>query len=126
MGTQWMYIRDTITVDENFKKEILTEIDDKGLPPNSTLYFAARVFKHAPGYIFELQGQNVVIMAEEFDTNGGVINLSSPTGNPGTPGANGTKGIAGAGTNRPGGNGNPGGNGVNGTSGNSLMVYCKR
>jgi hypothetical protein len=122
----WTYIRDTITVNDAFAKEVGAEI--KNLPKNSTLFFAARQIKHAPGYTFALQGYHVVLLADEYDCGGfgAGLDLSGSAGKMGANGATGKAGYASASgtSDRPGGPGEPGGRGDNGVNGTNLFLYC--
>jgi hypothetical protein len=116
------YIRDQIVINDVLKARI-----DK-LPPGSTIRLVAQQIRHDPGYALLMPGYHMVIVAGEYDNNGGSINVSGGPGKqPGAPGDDGAPGIAnseGIG-NRPGGTGNPGGRGQGGTAATSVRITCE-
>jgi hypothetical protein len=117
------YIRDQIVINDDLK----ARIKKQKLPPGSTIRLVAQQIRHTPGFTLDMSGYNMVLVAGEYDNNGGSIDVSGAPGAAGTPGGDGANGVATSGgiDNQPGGTGSPGGSGQGGTGATSLRIICE-
>jgi hypothetical protein len=118
------HIRDLIQVNGKLK----ARIDAKNLNPGDTIRLVAQQIQHEANFDLNLFGFNVVIVAGEYDSNGGSINVSPPKPEKdGEPGRVGTEGKAGHGAldNRAGGDGTPGDRGLGGGAATSVRIICE-
>lgn len=118
------YIRDQIIINDVLK----AQIDAQKLPTGSTIRLVGQQIQHAPGFALLMPGYHMVIVAGEYDNNGGIIDVSSAS--PGTPGAPGRAGRPGrvAGNDIPptvGETGSQGGRGGQGANATSVRIICE-
>ena len=118
------YIRDQIIINDVLK----AQIDGQKLPLGSTIRLVGQQIRHDPGFALLMPGHHVVIVAGEYDNNGGIIDVSgAPSGTPGAPGGAGRPGQM-AGNDTPptvGETGSPGGRGGQGTDATSVRIICE-
>lgn len=127
MVISWIYFRDQIIVDENFKNEISAEINFRKLAPGSTLLIGARDIRHTSNYKLRLENYNIVLITDIYNAAGGSIDVSGLSGIDGQQGPEGELGKAGpAENNRPGGNGGNGTNGTPGTDGMNVTIFTRQ
>jgi hypothetical protein len=128
---RFVYVRDRIEVNQDFRKEVQDEIDhriaDGSLKVGTPLYFLAREIIHAPNFTFALHGFPLIFAADLYDGKGGGITTTGPNGDNGAKGDPGTPGKAewDATKSKPGGPGTDGGNGKNGTAANSITLLAQ-
>ncbi len=128
MAIDWTYFRDQIVINDDLNKEVLAEIAFRNLAPGSTLLLAARDLKHETNYRFRLEGYHIILLADQYDASGGVIDVSGHGGIDGNPGPKGIPGIATSSgfKNRPGGTGGNGTDGTSGTNGTNITLFCRQ
>ena len=90
MTIHWAMYRDTLVVDEALHQELLAEIEHHELATGTTMLLAARVVRHAKGYVLRLVGHPLVVVAERYDGNGGGIDTGGELGAAGAKGEPGT------------------------------------
>ncbi len=122
------FVRDRITVNNAFLNELNAQITDRNLPANALITIAAREILHDSNYNLQLPGYRLLIVADEYDGNGGSIDVSGANGGNGAKGSDGQKGYASAtpANCRDGKPGAPGGTGATGASATSLQLFCRR
>ena len=129
--SRFVYVRDRITVNQNFRDEMQEEIDhriaDGSLKVGTPLYFLAREIIHAPNFTFALHGFPLIFAADLYDGNGGGITTTGPNGDNGAKGDPGSQGKAewDATKSKPGGFGENGANGKNGTAANPITLLAQ-
>jgi hypothetical protein len=96
--------------------------------PGGVIHLIARQISHEQAVPLNAMGRDVVIVADEYDSRGGIIDARRPAGAPGDAGSKGQKGAADATTlgNRPGGVGGPGAVGHAGSAGGSVRLLCQQ
>ncbi|MEV5510233.1 tetratricopeptide repeat protein [Streptomyces orinoci] len=107
LPVQWLYIRDTIKVNDQLRQEIEAETAFHKLPPGAVLALVAREITHDQGYVLGVQDHPLLLVAETYSGNGGAIDTSGRPGPGGTTGTTGDRG----GHRIDGQNGGPGGPG---------------
>src|SRR6476660_8746826 len=120
------YIRDKIIIDPVLKARI-DGIGRQQFPVGSTIRLVAQQIQHAAGFTLEISGYHLIIVAGEYDNNGGRINVSGQGGGTGATGVRGAKGATATSTTggQPGGPGGAGGSGGAGTAGKSVRIICE-
>ncbi len=120
-------VRDQIVIGEALKKHI----EEKSLPDGGEIKLIARQIRHEPGFVLRLEQlllsrYQIVIIAHEYNSNGGAIDVSGVTGFAGAVGSTGSEGYASTtiGNNRSGGPGGSGGVGGRGTDANTVNIIC--
>lgn len=111
------YIRDHITVNQAFAARLAA----RSVGAGSRLVLAARSITHDAGYTLRLPGCAIVLLAQDYNANGGGIDVSGTNGSPGTAGAAGKDGALG----EDGANGAVGTSGKPGTTAGSIQVLCE-
>ena len=86
--TDFLYIRDQIVIND----VLMAHIASQHLPPGSTVRLVAQEVRNHPGFVWRMPGQHIVIVAGEYNNDGGAIDVSGPQG---AGGARGATGIAG-------------------------------
>lgn len=118
----WTSIRDEIVIDKALHDKIVATVK-KG----DTVGLIARSIVHAAKFVLALPGINLYLIAEEYDANGGSINLSDVTpGKAGSRGKEGARAPASKDGSKPGGIGAAGGIGGTGQAGSTLYLICER
>lgn len=119
----FLYIRDEIVINDALRARIATH----NLSVGSTIRLVAQHVTHEPGFVWHTPGFHVVIVAGEYDNNGGAIDVSAESGGAGAAGATGAPGRpGGTGSNStPGQPGGPGGPGQNGKAATSIRITCE-
>src|SRR5574342_2020 len=80
MAYSWTFYRDSLVLDQSFKVRVDKELQDNKVPTGTTLLLAARDFRIASGYTFELVGYHLTVLADRLDGAAGTIQV---TGLPG-------------------------------------------
>ncbi len=118
----WTSIRDEIIIDKALHDKLVATVK-KG----DTVGLIARSIVHAAKFVLELPGINLYLIAEEYDANGGSINLSEVTpGKPGSEGKEGAPAPASKTGDKPGGVGGTGNTGGTGQAGATLYLISER
>jgi hypothetical protein len=118
-----LYIRDEIVIDDGLRARIAAQ----HLPAGSTIRLVGQRVTHESGFVWQMPGFHVVIVAGEYDNNGGAIDVSGASGTGGAQGAKGARGRnGGTGTrSTPGQQGGPGSPGQTGTAATSIRITCE-
>ncbi|MFI1584250.1 tetratricopeptide repeat protein [Embleya sp. NPDC020630] len=115
----WVYLRDTIRVND----ALLAELQAEKPAPGTRVVLIAREIVHDAGFVFPLTGFPVLLVAETYRGNGGTVATTGPAGVNGKAGAAG--GIGGSGPDNTNGRpGEPGGNGMPGGTATPITLFA--
>ncbi|WP_441248003.1 tetratricopeptide repeat protein [Kitasatospora sp. McL0602] len=121
----WIYLRDTIRVNDALLQEIRAEVTVRRLAPTATLALVAREIVHDPGFVLTgLLGHPLVLVAETYRGNNGAVDASAPVGGTGFRGDAGAAGQGQSG--QSGGAGRHGGDGDPGSAASTVTVLAHR
>ncbi|MBM9504203.1 hypothetical protein [Actinacidiphila acididurans] len=123
LPVKWLYVRDTIQVNDQLLNEIKAEITFHALPAGSLLAVVAREITHDQGYVLALADYPLLFVAETYRGQGGAIDTSGQQGAYGGTGTAGGKGGHGP-EGRDGGPGGPGGEAGPGRAGSPITLLA--
>lgn len=112
-----LYIRDELIINA----ALADRIAGKSVGTGTELCLVARSISHEAGYVLRLPGCNVIVVAQEYQSNGGGIDVSGTPGATGSVGAAGTAGSMG----EDGTPGQPGSPGQSGAAPGSIRLLAE-